>query len=114
MDLRPPYMPSAATEFVCIAIAQFVLMGLFALTGNWWHYWLYWFLPLVTVASFLTTFRQFIEHAHPDNDPLEAERLNEFDANLVEQFFFSPAHFHYHGFHHAYPKIPHYQLGQAR
>jgi fatty acid desaturase len=114
MDLRPPYMPSANVELACIAIAQLILFALFSLTGHWWHYFLYWFLPVVTVGAFLTTSRQFIEHAHPDNQPLPEERLNEFDANIVEQFFFAPAHFHLHAFHHAYPKVPHYQLTRAR
>jgi fatty acid desaturase len=114
MDLRPKHMPSPAAELFCIALAQCVLMALFSLTGNWWNYWVYWLLPLVTVAAFLTTSRQFIEHANPADDPSPEDRLYDFDANLVEQFFFSPAHFHHHAFHHAYPKIPHYSLGKAK
>jgi fatty acid desaturase len=114
MDLRPRHLPSAVRELIYIATAQFVLMALFALTGQWWHYFLYWFLPLVTIAAFLTTSRQFIEHASPSPDPEPADRLYDFDANVVEQFFFSPAHFHHHAFHHAYPKIPHYRLIKAK
>jgi fatty acid desaturase len=43
-----------------------------------------------------------------------ADRLQEFDANFVERFFFSPAHFEHHAFHHAFPKIPHYRLIAAK
>jgi len=114
MDLRPRKMPSPMRELMCVAIAQCVLMATFTLTGHWWNYWLYWFLPLVTIAAFLTTSRQFIEHANPDSDPEPEDRLYDFDANIVEQFFFSPAHFHHHAFHHAHPKIPHYRLINAK
>ena len=114
MDLRPRHLPSAGRELVSIILAQGVLFALFALTGPWWNYFIYWLLPLLTVAAFLTTTRQFIEHAHETMDPLPQERLYDFEANLVEQFFFAPAHFHHHAFHHAFPKIPHYRLTEAR
>jgi fatty acid desaturase len=115
MDLRPKNMPSRSQELGCIVVAQLSMIGLCALTGHWWNYFAFWFAPLVTVGAFLTMARQFIEHANPSAGEVEpAVRLQEFDANFVERFFFSPAHFEHHAFHHAFPKIPHYRLIAAK
>ena len=115
MDLKPKNMPSSVQELVGIAIAQAVMFGLCALTGHWWNYFVFWFAPLVTFAAFLTIARQFIEHANPGMGEVPpVDRLQEFDANFIERFFFSPAHFEHHAFHHAFPKIPHYRLIAAK
>jgi fatty acid desaturase len=115
MDLKPKNMPSSKQELLCIVVAQLGMIALCALTGHWWNYFVFWFLPLITVGAFLTIARQFIEHANPDSGAIDpALRLQEFDANFIERFFFSPAHFEHHAFHHAFPKIPHYRLIAAK
>lgn len=114
LDLRSKNMPSTRVELVRIACAQLVLMAIFTLSGNFWNYWLLWFLPLATVAAFLSVWRQFTEHATPSDDVPSSERLFDFDANFLERLVIAPVSFNLHAFHHSFPKIPHYRLRQAK
>lgn len=115
LDLRAKNTPGTRSEALRVILAQLVLMSLFVIAGNFWYYWLYWFFPLITLAAFLQTWRQFTEHASAISDDVPAnERLFDFDANILERFLVAPIHFHLHAFHHAFPKIPHYRLKRAR
>ena len=87
---------------------------LFTLFGHWWEYIALWLLPLVSVASFLVSYRALVEHVHPDADAGPHERLYDFAAGLWERLLVSPFLFHLHALHHAYPSVPHYRLKTLR
>ena len=97
-------------ELMGIAAAQASLILVFTLFGYWWEYLVLWLLPLVSVASFLVSFRALIEHVHPSADADPHERLFDFAAAGVERLLVSPFLFHIHALHHAYPSVPHYRL----
>lgn len=101
---------AAPRELAGIAVAQLLLLALFALFGHWWEYFVSWVLPLVTVASFLVSFRALIEHVHPEADVEPQERLYDFSASAGERLLVSPFLFHLHALHHAYPSVPHHRL----
>lgn len=104
----------APADLAGMAVFQVALLGAFALAGRWWEYFVLWVLPLVTVASFLVTFRALLEHVHADPDAPPRERLYDFSPGPVQRWFFSPSLFHLHALHHTYPGVPYYRLPQLR
>lgn len=114
MDLYNPKAPSTRVEYLYVMLSQIPLFLIFWLIGGWWYYFLVWLLPVVTVFMFLATLRNFIEHANPEDDVTPEERLFDFQPTPVESFFLAPVNFQMHAFHHAFPKIPHYRIKQAR
>lgn len=111
---RRPDEPSLIAEYARAASCQVALLAAFAAGGRWWEYFVLWALPLATVTSLLVSLRGFLEHAHPDDHAPTAERLYDFKPTVMERFFISPCHFHFHALHHAYPRIPHGKLASAR
>jgi fatty acid desaturase len=88
------------------------LMAMFAF--HWWTYFLLWLLPLATFAGFFANFRSFIEHVAASDDVTPEQRLRDIEASPVARFFLSPSHFNYHALHHAHPSIPHYNLPRGK
>ncbi|MEW6270856.1 MAG: fatty acid desaturase [Thermodesulfobacteriota bacterium] len=104
----------ARGDLAGMAVMQVLVLGAFALAGRWWEYVLLWFVPLVTVTSFLVTFRALLEHVHPDRDVEPARRYYDFSPGPVQRWFVSPVLFHLHALHHTYPGVPYYRLPTLR
>ena len=64
-------------DVLVIPPVQAVLFGLFWLaTGQWWGYFAFWALPLVTVSAGLNAVRATVEHANPDEHATAGIRTN--------------------------------------
>ncbi|HEY9712711.1 MAG TPA: fatty acid desaturase [Chroococcales cyanobacterium] len=101
-------------EYLCVVLCQVLLLAGFLIAGRVWEYFVLWFLPLCTFASFFVSLRGYLEHAHVLDLAPADERLRDFNAPLVERFFISPCDFNYHAVHHAYPTVPHANLRSLR
>jgi len=105
-------------SFLPVFVCQGMLLALFALAGYWWAYFVLWFLPLVTVATFLNGVRTFADHADPtirgDAESGRRARLVSYRSSPLERFFLSPFHMNYHAEHHMFPHVPHYRLPELR
>jgi len=100
--------------FLGLLSTQLVLFGALSFTLSWWHYPLFWLLPLVTVTKTLAHFRNVVEHARTrDIRNPEIARLRTILCNPLEAFFFAPLAFNYHAEHHLYTSIPYWQLARA-
>jgi len=101
---------------LAILAAQGMLLAACALWLSWWYYFLFWLLPLVTIATFMNRTRVLVEHGYPHVPRPEGSALSgapvvtvDFSANLLEQFFVAPFRFNYHFAHHRVPSIPYYR-----
>jgi len=106
--------PDVGTEMKRVIGVQLVLAVAMTLLFGWWTYPVLWVLPMATVAAFCINVRAYVEHAAPTDEAGPSVRLRDIDAGPLERVFFSPAHFHFHALHHAYPSIPHYSLAAAK
>lgn len=112
---KPPVLETSSSadsssDVVSLGMTQAVLFTLIAVLFDWWLYFLLWALPIITVTSFLISFRAWLEHNHSDENSEMGQRLFDYKPNALEHFMVSPCHFHLHAIHHAYPAVPHYRL----
>ena len=91
------------------------LLGLFAYVFKWWYYFVFWLLPVMTVAVFMNRTRILVEHGFTHvwagrdcNNPMLVETVDVL-TNPLEVFFFTPFHFNFHYAHHRFPSVPHYR-----
>lgn len=87
---------------------QLALLGLFSFFGFLPGYVLFWLVPLVTQAKFLSFLRTFAEHAHPEH--LGVLRVFA-KPSLLDRYL---AHFGfiYHSEHHLRANVPYTELAQ--
>ena len=98
-----------------LVLAQTALLAAFTVFFGIAGYFLFWFLPLATLAVFYNDFRTFCEHSIPSNEAIKPEaRLMSYVSNPVERFFFAPNHMNYHAEHHLFPYVPHLRLPALR
>ena len=98
-----------------VAIAQLVLLCLFALAGSWPTYFTLWVLPLLTLVVLLNGLRVFCDHANQTDEPGdEQHRLVSYLSNPLERVFVAPFHMNYHAEHHLFTYVPHYRLPELR
>lgn len=87
---------------------------LWAITGQWSFYLLYWFLPIVNFAVLLDKFRLFCEHTpYPESENQEI-LTRHFKSNPIERFFLAPMHANFHVEHHLLPGVCHRNLPLVR
>lgn len=99
------------SESFLLIFTQTLIFILFYLLGHWWHYFILWVLPLITVAKTLAHFRNVAEHVLIENGNYrELERLRTIKSNILERFFFAPLGFNYHAEHHMFPGVPFHRL----
>jgi fatty acid desaturase len=100
-----------------LLLVNAALWGIMFYYFNWWFYFVFWILPVVTLAVFMNRTRVFIEHGYVHLMSNEGEggvRKNDkvktvdIMSNPIERFFIAPFSFNYHYSHHKYPSIPHY------
>lgn len=85
----------------------------FAAAGEWYLYFLLWWVPALTWNRLVTRIRNIGEHAAvpDDDDPLRNTRTTR--AGLLERAFLAPYFVNYHLEHHLFVSIPCYRLRQA-
>ncbi|NQX88409.1 MAG: fatty acid desaturase [Halioglobus sp.] len=91
-------------ELVYVAVVQFALFVFFAWHGEWWMYFVFWILPLITVSKSLNTIRLMTEHADPDPDTVAV--LRDFDCPPIIKNFLGPVGFGDHARHHQMMSVP--------
>jgi fatty acid desaturase len=110
----PADTPGMLGELGRSALCQGVLFLVATFVFHWWTYFLLWLLPLATFAGFFANFRSFVEHVAASDDAMPEERLRDIEASPLTRFFLSPSHFNFHALHHAHPSIPHYNLPKGK
>jgi fatty acid desaturase len=113
-DKNPSETPGMLGELGRSVLCQAILFSAASFAFHWWTYFLLWLLPLATFAGFFANFRSFVEHVATSDDVTPEERLRDIDGSAVARFFFAPSHFNYHALHHAHPSIPHYNLPEGK
>ena len=85
----------------------------FTMAGNWYLYFLLWWVPALTWNRFITRLRNIGEHAAvpDDNDRLRNTRTIE--ANWWERALIAPYGVNYHLEHHLIVNCPYYNLKEA-
>jgi fatty acid desaturase len=92
-----------------IAINVVFLAG-FALAGQWYLYFLLWWVPALTWNRFVTRLRNIAEHgAVPDNDD-RLRNTRTVIASIIERAFIAPYRVNYHLEHHLLVSCPFYRL----
>jgi fatty acid desaturase len=105
-----------AGQRVPVAVAQVVLIALFALSGlPLWAYLLLWVAPIYFCVFLPDEIRAFCEHAVlsvPDTVG-DGQRLITFRPSWLEAQVFAPHNMNYHAEHHLWPGVPYYNLPKA-
>jgi fatty acid desaturase len=105
-----PYSPGERTMISATMAGLVVVLALlcWAIGGNPAAALLY---PaaLILMTNPAMVLRQWVEHNNEDHRAADP-RYFYVRSNAVERFFFSPMNFNFHGAHHYYPWIPHYNL----
>ncbi|MEP6988274.1 MAG: fatty acid desaturase, partial [Chloroflexota bacterium] len=79
-------------------------------------YFLFWFVPLLTLTYGVSHFRTMLEHWNAETwqDPTTGEicygAFYDFDSGIQSQLFGAPFGYNHHGTHHSLPSIPNYNL----
>ncbi|GEM_PF-1842283 len=95
-----------------VAIVQWVLLGLFVLTGgSLGEFLLFWVLPEITLTRTLMAIRLMGEHASRGEEfPRDIRYLVTLPSNIFERILFAPLNFNYHAEHHLFPAVPWHRL----
>ena len=105
-------------QMIPILICQAGLIAFFSLYLQWWHYFVFWCVPVVLIALSLDRARTFLEHGFQyifSNQTWESfkdapQTTVDIDTNPIERFLFAPFGFAYHQAHHTYLTVPFYNL----
>ena len=88
-------------------------LGVFALAGAWYLYFLLWWVPALTWNRLVTRIRNIGEHAGvPDNDDALRNTRTTL-ANLLERAVVAPYFVNFHLEHHLFVSCPCYRLRQV-
>ncbi len=106
-----------------LGVVQVGVLGAFLFWSEWWFYFVFWILPLVTVTSFLNRIRLVGEHGgyrYGDLSKLEQPFIarTTFETgmtvttlpSLIERLLFAPFNFNFHHEHHLFPQVPRHRL----
>lgn len=104
--------PNFGVVVVMTMAVNLCLLLALQLTGNGWHYVVFWLVPTMTALQVLLRVRGIAEHAGYRQNP--DQRLNARTVvNPWQTFFFAPNGVNYHIEHHVYPSVPWYRLAEV-
>lgn len=122
LGVRPNERKTAAatatdSQMWLIALCQIVMLGFFTVFSVWWHYFIFWFLPIFVVALTMDRVRIFVEHGYNFLTTSSETNVNEalqstvdIHTDPIQGYFFAPFGFVYHQAHHAQLTVPYYNL----
>lgn len=100
-----------------IILCQIVMLGFFTVFTVWWHYFVFWFLPIFVVALTMDRVRIFVEHGYnflhnqTETDVDKAlQSTIDIHTDPIQGYFLAPFGFVYHQAHHAQLTVPYYNL----
>ncbi len=98
--------PSLLPSLVCNA----VIFAVFWVIGDWWYWFAFWALPLLTWYQFVIRVRNIAEHAvlRDVTDPLQYARTTY--ADPITALFFAPYWVNFHLEHHLVMHVPCWRL----
>ncbi len=115
---QKPRLSAVATQLAPIAAVQLAVWALWWWQVGWWSYFVFWLLPIFTVALQLDRIRTFLEHGYhyfypgPPNPDLSQAPQSTIDVetSFLERYLFAPFGFSDHQAHHAQLTVPFYNL----
>jgi fatty acid desaturase len=91
-------------------LAQAALFAIAWLSGNFWGYFVFWLLPLVTIVKVLGYLRITAEHGSPKILATGTAALRSFCHHPLSTMLLGPFGFAQHAEHHARPEIAYQKL----
>jgi fatty acid desaturase len=103
------------SDLFSLITVQMILLAIFSYFSSPLIYFFVYFLPIITITSFLESIRTFSEHVNDSANEVSlgkynTSRLYFVDCSLIERLILAPYGFHYHHLHHFYPMIPVFKL----
>jgi fatty acid desaturase len=119
-DDDPATVRRARLHSLCMAGVNGALFLALGLRFGWYAYPCLWLLPLFVIPLFLNRTRILVEHGHAharsglrltDRGAAPVETVD-LTSSRPEAFVVAPFAFNFHGAHHNYPSVPHYNLAR--
>ena len=85
----------------------------FGTVGQWWYYFAFWLLPLLTFFQLFLRIRNIAEHAGVEENCNDFNNARTTYANILERAFVAPYYVNYHLEHHLLMFVPCYKLKEA-
>jgi fatty acid desaturase len=117
-----PGIREVAEQVLPLLLMQAMVAALFWWQIGWWSYFVFWLLPIFTIALQLDRVRTFLEHGYnyffpgpPIPDLGEAPQSTiDVETTFLERYLFAPFGFSDHQAHHAQLTVPFYNLPELR
>jgi len=91
---------------VRILVVQAVLFGVFAALGQWWLYWVMWFLPWMTLWRVTNRLRAIAEHGGMERSKDRRRTTHSVRQHLAARFLMVPYNIGWHLAHHVDMGVP--------
>ena len=96
-----------------IFISNIIIFTFFSAVGQWWYYFAFWLLPLLTFFQLFLRIRNIAEHAGVKEDCNDFNNARTTYASILERAFVAPYYVNYHLEHHLFMFVPCYKLKEA-
>ena len=96
-----------------IFISNIIIFIFFSAVGQWWYYFAFWLLPLLTFFQLFLRIRNIAEHAGVKENCNDFNNARTTYANILERAFVAPYYVNYHLEHHLLMFVPCYKLRKA-
>ena len=96
-----------------ILISNIIIFISFSAVGQWWYYFAFWLLPLLTFFQLFLRIRNIAEHAGVKDNCNDFNNARTTYANILERTFVAPYYVNYHLEHHLLMFVPCYKLKEA-
>ena len=96
-----------------ILISNIIIFISFSAVGQWWYYFAFWLLPLLTFFQLFLRIRNIAEHAGVKENCNDFNNARTTYANILERVFVAPYYVNYHLEHHLLMFVPCYKLKEA-